>query len=333
MLDAGTREFIRRLPKTETHLHIEGALPFELLQRLDPQRFSAPPRSWEEDFRFRDFAHFEAELLDMAMSWYTSPERYFEAARVIFQRLKEEQNVKYVECSFASGVLEFLGVDGRAVSEALRAAAPEELSVRVFLGIHHNGWTDRSRGFLAECLSWPLLEGLDLHGTETLPLEAWTGPLWREAREAGKFNKAHAGEFCGPDFVRLVLDELQVTRLEHGVRSVEDPGLVRELTARGVSLDVCPISNVKLGVAPSIEEHPLRALLKEGVTCTVSTDDPVSFGNTLQDEYENLAARAGFSRAELVGIARNGFRVARMSDEWKAPFLAELDALEQETAQ
>ena len=79
--------FIQRLPKTETHLHIEGALPFELLQRLDSKSFATPPQSWDSDFKFESFQQFEDELLDMALLWYTSPERYEEAALVIFDDL------------------------------------------------------------------------------------------------------------------------------------------------------------------------------------------------------------------------------------------------------
>ena len=99
-------DFIQRLPKTETHLHIEGALPWELLHQLDPKRFAQPPASWAGDFRYKSFEHFERELLDMAFAWFTSPERYYEAAKIIFQR-HLEQNVRYVETSFASGVIEF----------------------------------------------------------------------------------------------------------------------------------------------------------------------------------------------------------------------------------
>src|SRR5450755_4066488 len=103
--DSSLAAFIQALPKTETHLHLEGALPFELLQRVRPD-FKQPPASWARDFKFRDFAHFETELLDMAFSWFTSPERYHEAAKLIFAR-HVAQNVQYVETSFASGVVEF----------------------------------------------------------------------------------------------------------------------------------------------------------------------------------------------------------------------------------
>lgn len=293
------------LPKAERHLHIEGALPWHLLHTLEPARFPSPPGSWHPDFRFRDFSHFEAELLEMAFAWYISPERYHEAAKIVFAR-HLAQNVRYVETSFASGVVEFGGLDGRAILHAIKSAVPVGLTVKVFLGIHHNGYNERTWDFLEECLFWTELDGLDLHGTESLPLEPWTAVLWQKARAQGKMTKAHAGEFCGPDFVRKVIAELGVTRIQHGVRAAEDSALLSEMARNGIECDVCPISNVKLGVVPSIQAHPLRKMLDAGVRCTINTDDPVSFGNTLMDEYALLAHEGGFKEAELFELAKMG---------------------------
>jgi len=315
--------FIQALPKTETHLHIEGALPFELLQRVRPE-FRQPPASWARDFKFRDFAHFEEELLAMAFSWYTTPERYHEAAKIIFAG-HLRQNVRYVETSFASGVVEFLGLDGKEVLASIRAAVPAGLEVRVFLGIHHNGAGPKMLPVLDQALGWRDLAGIDLHGTEDFPIEPWTAPYWAAARKAGKKTKAHAGEFLGAAFVRRILDELQPDRIEHGVRAAEDPSLLAEIKRRGVALDVCPISNHKLMPGVTLETHPIRALFDAGVTVTVSTDDPISFGSTITDEYVALAERCGFSRQELARLAKNGWQVADVPAATRAAMLAEID--------
>jgi adenosine deaminase len=299
--NSSLQAFIQSLPKTETHLHLEGALPLDLLQKVRPE-FKTPPPSWAHNFKFRDFAHFERELLDMVFSWYTSPERYHEAAKVIFAR-HVVQNVKYVETSFASGVIEFLGLDGREVLAAIRAAVPAGLEVRVFLGIHHNGAGPKMMPVLEEALGWPDLAGVDLHGTESFPLEPWTAEYWAAARRAGKYTKAHAGEFMGADFVRRILDELQPQRLEHGVRASEDPGVVAELKRRGIALDMCPISNHKLMPGISLANHPIRRLFDA-----------------------MLSERGGFSRPELARLARTGFEVALMPETQKQPWLARLDA-------
>ncbi len=327
--DPDLLRFIRSLPKTETHLHLEGALPWEMLHDLDPARFPEPPASWADDFRFDSFAHFDAELLGMAMHWFTSPERYHEAAKVIF-RGHLDQNVKYVETSFASGAVEFGGIDGAAVAEAIRAAVPDGLTVRIFMAMHRNGYSQSSRGSVEDSVRWEHLDGIDLHGDESVPLDSWAPRLWRRAAGEGKHVKAHAGEFGGAGSVRQVVDELGVRRVQHGIRAIEDPALVRRLAEEGVALDVCPISNVKLRVVPGFEGHPLRSLLDAGVVCTVSSDDPISFGNTLTDEYVVLAERMGFTRGELAAVARNGFRVALCDPMFLEPHVRELDALVEE---
>jgi len=319
-------DFIRRLPKTETHLHIEGALPWELLHQLDPKRFAQPPASWAPDFRYDSFEHFERELLDMAFVWHTTPERYHESAKLVFQK-HLEQNVRYVETSFASGVIEFGGVNGKEVLDAILTAVPKGLVVRVFLGIHHNGCPPKMRPILEDSITWPGLAGLDLHGVESVPLEDWTRELWPAARKAGKYTKAHAGEFCGPEFVRTVIEELGVQRVEHGERADEDPAVVVLAVKHGIAFDLCPISNVKLRVTPSLKEHSIRHLRKAGIVCTVSTDDPLCFGNTLQDEYEVLAREMNFSRAELADVARAGFKVALVDEKQRAQWLSEFEAV------
>lgn len=324
-LNSSLADFVQSLPKTETHLHLEGALPLELLQRVRPD-FTKRPASWAPDFKFRDFAHFEVELLDMAFSWFTSPERYHEAAKIIFAG-HVAQNVKYVETSFASGVIEFLGLDGREVLAAIRSAVPTGLEVRVFLGIHHNGAGPKMKPILEDALTWEDLAGVDLHGTESFALEPWTAEYWEAARRAGKYTKAHAGEFMGADFVRRVLEELQPQRIEHGVRSIEDPAVMAELNRRGVALDVCPISNHKLVPGITLGAHPIRQLFDAGVKVTVSTDDPISFGNTLTDDYTALVEQGGFTRKELAQLARNGFEVALMSESQKKPWFEQLNGL------
>lgn len=320
--ESSLADFIQALPKTETHLHFEGALPLELLQRVRPE-FAEPPASWAKDFKFRDFAQFDRELIDRAFSWFTSPERYHEAGRLIFGR-HLAQNVKYVETSFASGVIEFGGLDGREVLAAIRAAVPPGLEVRIFLGIHHNGAGPAMKPHLENALGWPDLAGIDLHGPEDHPLEPWTAAYWASARQAGKCTKAHAGEFLGAGFVRRILDELQPHRIEHGVRAIEDPGVVRELISRGIGLDVCPISNHRLMPGITLANHPIRALLEAGVKVTVSTDDPLMFGNSLADEYRALAEQRGFSRAELIRVARHGFELALVDEVKKREWLEEL---------
>ncbi|HET7537704.1 MAG TPA: adenosine deaminase, partial [Candidatus Didemnitutus sp.] len=142
------------------------------------------------------------------------------------------------------------------------------------------------------------------------------------------YTKAHAGELMGADFVRKILDELNPQRIEHGVRSVEDPGVVAELVRRGVALDVCPISNHKLVPGVTLANHPVRQLVDAGVKVTISSDDPLSFGNTVTDEYVALAEQRKFSRKELVQLAKNGFEVALLPEPQRRAWLDELNSIQ-----
>ena len=324
-----TLRFIRRLPKTETHLHLEGALPYELLQRLDPARFAQTPASWAPDYRFGSFGEFDNLIIDLLSPWFTSAERYHEAAALTFRRLAA-QNVRYVETSFHLPIVQFISDSGESIVQAIHEAAPAGMTVRVFAGLVRDCHTGPMPAVISDALRWKWLAGLDLHGHETLPLEDWTAGVWRRARDADKETKAHAGEFGGAANVRAVVERLGVRRVQHGVRAVEDPAVVALLVREGVTLDITPISNVKLGVAPSLREHPIRALLAAGVRCTLSTDDPLIFGNTLTDEYVGLATEGGFGFGELVQIARNGFLAGTMPESVRSSALAELRDLERE---
>lgn len=132
------------------------------------------------------------------------------------------------------------------------------------------------------------------------------------------------------EFITLVLDELKVSRIQHGCSAAEDPAVVARLVRDAVALDMCPISNLKLRARglKSLREHPLRAFLKAGVCVTANSDDPFFFGNTLTEDYAALAMEAGFSKRDLLALVRNGWRVALLPDAAKAPFLAQLSTIE-----
>lgn len=315
--------FVRCLPKTETHLHLEGSTPIELLQELDPQRCGSPPPFWSPGFRYSSFDQFMALYEDYCQSFYQSAQRYHDAARIVLATCAE-QGARYVETSFHLPGLAGVRESGPEVVAAILEAAPAGLEVRVFAGMCHNDYA--AHGPLIEAaLGWERLAGIDLHGPEYWRMEPWTIDVWRRAREAGKLTKAHAGEFMPAPFVRWVLDNLGVRRIEHGVRSVEDPGLVRHLARERITLDVCPISNVKLAVqgVDSMAGHPIRALFDAGVPVTVNSDDTFFFGNRLEEEYFALHQELGFSKEELARIALNGIEIALLDPARKQALVAE----------
>lgn len=324
--DTSLAGFIQALPKTETHLHVEGALPYELLHAWQPERWVGKPAFRERSHRYATFPDFEKILLDHALPWFTSAERYYEAAKVMFAK-HVAQNVRYVETSFHLPVTKFINVPGPEIIAAIRAAAPVGLEVRVFTGMLRSDINGDLRPTINELHNWDGLAGIDLHGFETMPTVPETAEVWARARAAGKVTKCHAGEFDGAGRVREAIEFLGVKRVQHGVRAIEDPAVVKLAADRGVTFDVCPISNVGLKVVPALREHPIRRLMKAGVRCTVSTDDPLSFGNTLIEEYTALALELNFTRAELAQVARNGWEVADVPAEVRNAALAEIERL------
>jgi adenosine deaminase len=146
------------------------------------------------------------------------------------------------------------------------------------------------------------------------------------AREAGLLSVPHAGELAGPGSVIGALDALGADRIQHGVRAVEDPELVRRLADSPVCLDVCPTSNVLLSVVPSIEAHPLPALLAAGVRCSLNADDPLLFGPNLLEEYEVVRARLGLDDVALAHIARCSIDASGAPAELKTRTRAAIDA-------
>lgn len=322
--DSSLAGFIRALPKTETHLHIEGALPYELLHARDPRRWPARPAFRERGYRYATFPDFEKQLLDNALPWFTGAERYHEAARVMFAR-HVAQNVKYVETSFHLPVTQFIKVPGPEIVAAIRSAAPAGLEVRVFAGMLRSDLDGPLRATIDGLGEWTGLAGVDLHGFEQMPTAPDTAAVWARLRASGKITKCHAGEFDGAARVREAVETLGVTRVQHGVRAVEDPAVLALCAARGVTFDVCPISNVGLRVVPRMSEHPLRRLIAAGIRCTVSTDDPLCFGNSLEEEYLALAHELHFTRAELAALARSGFEVASIEDAARAHWMAEIE--------
>ncbi len=323
VIDPALAAFIDALPKTETHLHIDGALSLPRLRALDPD-LADPPPFWAADHRYADFGDFLQICHRYVLLWLTSPERCADAVETMLAECAS-QNVRYVETSLSLGAALRAG-PLREVVSAIRAAADRSAvpDVRFFIGFGRADHLQFSSA-LEEVLTLDGVDGIDLHGVETLPVLDWTVDYFQRARAAGKFTKVHAGEIGPAAHVRHAVEVLGVDRIEHGARAAEDPEVVRLLVERGVTLDVCPISNLKLRVTPSLRQHPLAALHRAGVACTLNTDDPFCFGSTLREEYAACVTELGLDRADLVRLARNGFSAALLPADRKAALVAELE--------
>lgn len=324
---AELRAFIANLPKTETHLHLEGALPLELARRVDPVAFAEPPPYWHPDYRFDGFALFQAQFDTCFFKWFVSPENYYESCRRVFAKVVA-QNCVYLECSFHLGTAERIGTTPfREIARAIHAAKPAGLELRLYLGMFRDHYAGPLARIVDEAITWDEIAGVDLHGFESPEFQPWSAEVWSRVRALGKTTKAHAGEFSPAADVRRAVEFLGTRRVQHGLSALQDPATLALLRERDVTLDQTPISNVKLRAVPSMREHPIRRFLDAGIRCTVSTDDPMLFGNQLNDEYYALATETGLSRATLIQIARNGFAVADLPAATKQNYYKQLATL------
>ena len=321
------RAFIANLPKTETHLHLEGALPLELARRVDPVAFAEPPPYWHPDYRFDGFALFQAQFDTCFFNWFVSPENYYESCRRVFAKVVA-QNCVYLECSFHLGTAERIGTTPfREIARAIHAAKPAGLELRLYLGMFRDHYAGPLARIVDEAITWDEIAGVDLHGFESPEFQPWSAEVWSRVRALGKNTKAHAGEFSPAADVRRAVEFLGTRRVQHGLSALQDPATLALLRECDVTLDQTPISNVKLRAVPSMREHPIRRFLDAGIRCTVSTDDPMLFGNQLNDEYYALATETGLSRATLIQIARNGFAVADLPAATKQNYYKQLATL------
>lgn len=328
----GLADFVRRMPKVELHVHLEGCMgPETLLALARRHRVELPAgdeaglREW---FRFRDFEHF-VEVYLACSACLREPEDFHRLA-LDFLAEQARQQVAYSEVHFTISTHQANGGDPEAIAQALAEAAAE--------GERRSGsrlaWIpDVVRNAPPERADWTVewalanrrrgVVALGLGGIE----EGYPPGLFRQHFEAvareGLHRVAHAGEHGGPDSVRAALAELGVERIGHGVRSVEDPALVAELRRRGTPLEICPSSNLCLGVAPDLPSHPFHRLYRAGTAVTVNSDDPPLFDTTLTDEYLRLATTFGYTPEELAAFALSALAHSFLPEGEKAALEAD----------
>jgi len=335
MLNEAEREFVRRMPKAELHVHLEGSVRPETLLDLGPAHGVHYPFSDAEGarewFRFRDFPHF-IEVYVAICNCLLTVEDY---DRVTFELAEDaaRQNIRYLEVTIAPASL----IDPRNIaSPDIVLAGCRKGARRAFeeLGVRMQFILDAVRSRPVEHVmalaEWTVanlgdgLVGLGLGGQEVGYPASLHAAAIQFARERGVRISLHAGETVGPESVWDAL-ESGSERIGHGVTSIHDPALVRHLAERGIVLEVSPTSNICLGVATSYAEHPMRALYDAGVTLTVNTDDPPMFGATLTGEYIALADHCGFSLEELIQLNLNAVRAAFLPDDERNALLAEFE--------
>ncbi|GGK85500.1 adenosine deaminase [Mangrovihabitans endophyticus] len=328
--------FIAGLPKAELHVHHVGSASPRIVAELAARHegsspVPADPAALADYFAFRDFHHFievYLTVVDLIRDAQDVRVLTYEVARELGR-----QQVRYAELTvtpyshvrrgipapeFCAAIEDArvaasadFGVDLRWIfdipGEAGLPAAEETL--RVALGERPDG-----------------LVGFGLGGPEEGVSRGQFKPYFDKARAAGLRSVPHAGESTGPESVWEALRELGAERIGHGIAAARDPRLMAHLAENGIPLEVCPTSNVRTRVVPSIAEHPLPALVRAGVTVTVNSDDPPMFGTTLEEEYAVAARLLDLDADGVAGLARAAVRASFLPPSGKDALLAEIDA-------
>ena len=334
--------FLQRMPKVELHVHLEGSMRPKVLLELARRNGVELPAGDEEGlrqwFRFRDFEHFVQVYLTCSRALRTPED--FRTLALDFLETQREQGIVYCEAHFTISTHLSNGGNGGeilgALEEAIREGERQGVTLRLIPDIVRNVGPEAAD----RTLEWALagrghgVVALGLSGSEA----RFSNEPFREhfavAAREGLHCVAHAGEHAGPDSIRSVLEVCGAERIGHGVRAVEDPSLVEELRDRAIPLEVCPTSNLCLGVFPDMPSHSFDRLYRSGVPVSVNSDDAPFFNTDLSREYLALHRAFGYGPAELADLALAGLRQSFLPGEEKlaleARFRQESEALSRE---
>jgi adenosine deaminase len=305
------------IPKVELHVHLEGTAPPDLIRRIADRNglvlpdglLAAPDR-----FAYRDFLDF-LDTYDKAASVIRTADDYRDITHEYLVKCAREGAI-YVELTASPDHARLVGltddehIEGitRGIDDARRDTGIEG---RILISCVRNFGVEpalRVARYAAD-RTHPYIVGFSMAGDEENYPPAAYADAFRIAAEAGLGCTVHAGEWAGPESVLGAL-ELPVSRIGHGVRSIEDAQLVEELAERGLYLECCPTSNVVLGIYPTYEEHPLPRLASAGVRVTLGSDDPPYFGASIGGEYEICREHFGFGDDDLRAITRTAIEAA-----------------------
>jgi adenosine deaminase len=326
--------FIRGLPKAELHMHIEGSLEPELMFALARRNGVALPFDSIEAVKA---AYAFSNLQDFLDIYYQGAavlrieEDFHDLALAYFRRLHADGAV-HAEMFFDPQTHTDRGIPFAVVAEGLlagmaRARAEFGISSKLILCFLRH--LDEDSAFAALKAAEPYLDriaGVGLDSSEVGHPPSKFARVFAAARERGLKAVAHAGEEGPPAYVWEALDVLHVDRIDHGNRALEDPALVARLAREGMTLTVCPLSNLKLCVTPDLTRHPLHRMLDLGLHATVNSDDPAYFGGYLLDNYLAVTQALDLQQDQLVQLARNSFTGSFLGDAEIEARLGQIDA-------
>ncbi|GAA5557765.1 adenine deaminase [Acinetobacter schindleri] len=328
-------ELIQAMPKAELHVHIEGTFEPESMFAIAQRNEIAIPYQSVEEVRqaynfhnlqsFLDIYYAGANVLIYEQDFYDLAWAYFEKCA--------EDNVVHTEMFFDPQTHTDRGIAFETVLNGLQRAcddAAEKLGITSHLIMCFLRHLSEEAAFetLEQALPYKdQIIGVGLDSSEVGHPPSKFERVFAKAREAGFLIVAHAGEEGPAEYVWEALDLLKVNRIDHGVRSEEDPALMQRLIAEKMPLTVCPLSNLKLCVVDDMQQHNIRRLLQQGVHVTVNSDDPSYFGGYMNDNFIAIAEALDLSNDELKQLAINSFEASFISEADKANWISKIKAL------
>jgi adenine deaminase len=328
-------ELLRRMPKAELHIHIEGSLEPELMFALAARNGIALPYAGVDELRrayaftnlqsFLDIYYAGASVLLQEQDFFDMAWAYLERARA--------DNVVRAEIFFDPQTHTARGVALRTVIDGLHRAcaqAKAQLGIDAELILCFLRHLSEAEAFDTLEAALPFRDrfiGVGLDSSEVGHPPEKFARVFAKCRELGLHRVAHAGEEGPPAYVWTALDVLHVERIDHGVQSVKDPALMQRLQHDRVPLTVCPLSNLKLCVFPRLADHNLKQLLEAGLCVTVNSDDPAYFGGYLNENFVQLAQALELNAQHAYQLARNSFEASFVGEERTREYIAQLDAV------
>ena len=333
-------DFIRRLPKAELHLHLEGTILPSTLVELSARHDETPLTQTEADaiYQFRDFTEFIEAFRAVTRRLKTAEDYELIAWRMMQQLVA--QGVIHAEVYISAGVIYmwrnhdpecfepiFAGL------ERARERAARELGLSlywIFDAVRHFTAPEAERVFRKAAQmrgQYPSIIGIGLGGDERSAGSEPFRAFYAEAREAGLRLTNHAGETTGPEAIWEALS-IGSERIGHALSAIRDQALMDELKARQIGMELNPTSNVKTGVCASFAHHPLRRYFDQGLLVSLNSDDPAFFGSNVANEYRLAAEVQGFNREELRKLASNSIRSSFLPEMAKSAWLARIETIE-----
>lgn len=332
MTSTSTSDLIKKVPKVELHLHLEGAIPlstlWQLIEKYDGATEFGNISRLEEKFVYKDFSHFIETWL-----WKNEFLREYEDFTLIAGAVAEDlarQTIRYAEVFYSPGDFVKHGLEPQKLTEAIREGLnlhADKITINLVADLIRDFGPEKGLIWLREIAEVQNLGviGIGIGGAEHLfPPEPYQ-EVFEEARKLGFKTTAHAGEAAGATSIWGAVNALKVDRIGHGTRAIEDPDLVAFLKEQQIPIEMCPISNLKTGVVPDLAAHPIAQFYNNDLLVFVNTDDPQMFNNTLKDEYTALIDIFEFGFTDIIKLIQNAIKSAWCDEETKQKLCKELD--------